>query len=100
MANYTTSTLYSENRKEKMELLNGVSLGKIDTSNISSLQQEVLIIWGEDDKIFPVQMAHELKEVISKKAGIKLIKEASHVPQIEKPKEFNNIILNFLHSGS
>ncbi|CAI8599492.1 unnamed protein product [Vicia faba] len=92
--------LYTENRKEKMELLRGLSLGKIDTSNISPLQQEVLIIWGEDDKIFPVQMAHELKEVISKKARIELIKEASHVPQTEKPEEFNNIILNFLRSSS
>ncbi|KAL5074510.1 hypothetical protein RYX36_013494 [Vicia faba] len=92
--------LYTENRKEKMELLRGLSLGKIDTSNISPLQQEVLIIWGEDDKIFPVQMAHELKELISKKARIELIKEASHVPQTEKPEEFNNIILNFLRSSS
>ncbi|XP_058785997.1 uncharacterized protein LOC131660716 isoform X2 [Vicia villosa] len=92
--------LYTENRKEKMELLGGLSLGKIDTSNISPLQQEVLIIWGEDDKIFPVQMAHELKEVISKKARIELIKEASHVPQAENPEEFNNIIFNFLRSSS
>ncbi|MCI24283.1 monoacylglycerol lipase ABHD6-like, partial [Trifolium medium] len=44
-----------------MELLGGLSLGKVDTSNISPLQQEVLIVWGEDDHIFPVQMAHELK---------------------------------------
>ncbi|CAK8568483.1 unnamed protein product [Lathyrus sativus] len=92
--------LYSENRKEKMELLGGLSLGKIDTSNISPLQQEVLIIWGEDDKIFPVKMAHELKGIISKNARIELMKEASHVPQTEKPEEFNNIILKFLHSSS
>lgn len=92
--------LYSDNRKEKMELLNGLSIGKVDTSNISPLQQEVLVLWGEDDNIFPVQMAHELKEVISKKARLELIKEASHVPQIEKPEEFNNIILNFLQPKS
>ncbi|KAI5403948.1 hypothetical protein KIW84_051189 [Lathyrus oleraceus] len=87
-------------KKEKMELLRGLSLGKIDTSNISPLQQEVLIIWGEDDKIFPVQMAHELKQIISKNARIELMKEASHVPQTEKPEEFNNIIFNFLRSSS
>lgn len=38
--------------------------------------------------------------VISKKARLELIKEASHVPQIEKPEEFNNIILNFLQPKS
>ncbi|CAJ2643750.1 unnamed protein product [Trifolium pratense] len=31
--------LYSDNRKEKMELLGGLSLGKVETSNISPLQQ-------------------------------------------------------------
>lgn len=58
--------LYSDNRKEKMELLNGLSIGQVDISNISPLQQEVLVLWGEDDNIFPVQMAHELKEYVSK----------------------------------
>lgn len=27
--------------------------------------QEVLIVWGEQDQIFPVQLAHELKEYVS-----------------------------------
>ncbi|XP_057432577.1 uncharacterized protein LOC130725355 [Lotus japonicus] len=92
--------LYKENRKEKMELLKAISLGREDTSNLSSLQQEVLIVWGENDRIFPVQMAHELKEAISQKARLELIKDASHVPQLEKPVEFNNIILNFLNASS
>ncbi|CAL0305750.1 unnamed protein product [Lupinus luteus] len=92
-------TLYSENKKEKVELLHGISLGREDTSNISPLQQEVLIIWGENDQLFPVQMAHELKEVISKKARLELIKEASHAPQMEKPREFNNVILKFLQES-
>ncbi|KAL1337705.1 uncharacterized protein LOC107470671 [Arachis duranensis] len=88
--------LYSDNRKEKMELLKGVSLGREEALNISPLQQEVLIVWGEHDRIFPVQMARELREVIGKKASLEVIKDASHVPQIEKAAEFNNIILNFL----
>ncbi|RDX90589.1 Monoacylglycerol lipase ABHD6, partial [Mucuna pruriens] len=91
--------LYAENRKEKMELLKGLTIGRDDTSNISPLQQEVLIVWGEQDRIFPVQLASELKEVISKKARLELIKEASHVPQMEKPGEFNNILLNFLQDS-
>lgn len=31
--------LYSENRKEKMELLKGVTLGRDDAFNLSPLQQ-------------------------------------------------------------
>ncbi|KAF7830406.1 Monoacylglycerol lipase ABHD6 [Senna tora] len=94
------NNLYSENRKEKMELLKGLTLGRDDTPNLAPLQQEVLIIWGEHDQIFPVQMATELKKVISKKTKLELIKNASHVPQIEKPREFNKIVLDFLSSPS
>ncbi|XP_027356147.1 uncharacterized protein LOC113865647 [Abrus precatorius] len=92
--------LYAEHRKEKMELLKGISIGRDDTSKISPLQQEVLIVWGEQDRIFPVQLARELKEVISEKTRLELITEASHVPQLEKPGEFNNIVLNFLQARS
>ncbi|XP_014499835.1 uncharacterized protein LOC106760907 [Vigna radiata var. radiata] len=92
--------LYSENRKEKKELLKGLTIGKDESSTLWPLEQEVLIVWGEQDQIFPVEMARELKEIIGRKARLELIKEASHVPQIEKPREFNNILLNFFQAHS
>ncbi|XP_071729722.1 uncharacterized protein [Rutidosis leptorrhynchoides] len=54
--------LYCENRKEKLELLKGLALGHHDMPKISPLQQEVLIIWGDQDNIFLLDMAKELKE--------------------------------------
>ncbi|GLT73351.1 hypothetical protein SLA2020_452170 [Shorea laevis] len=91
--------LYSDNRKEKIELLKGLTLGRDDTANISPLTQEVLIVWGDRDRIFPLEMATELKEVLGEKARLEVIKNTSHVPQIECPGQFNNIVKNFL-SGS
>nr|KYP45619.1 Monoacylglycerol lipase ABHD6 [Cajanus cajan] len=92
--------LYGENRKEKVELLNGITIGRDQTSHISPLSQEVLIVWGDQDKIFPVQLAYELKEIICENAKLELIKDASHMPQMEKPREFNNILLKFLQEHS
>ncbi|XP_057957763.1 uncharacterized protein LOC131150806 isoform X2 [Malania oleifera] len=54
--------LYTENRMEKIELLRDVSFGKDDTPKISPLKQEVLIVWGEHDQIFLLEMATQLKE--------------------------------------
>lgn len=88
--------LYCENRKEKLELLKGVTLGKHDSPNISPLQQEVLIIWGDQDNIFLVDMAKELKELLGKKASLEVMKKTSHVPQLEHAKNFNKILYNFL----
>uniref|UniRef100_A0A2N9ET77 AB hydrolase-1 domain-containing protein n=1 Tax=Fagus sylvatica TaxID=28930 RepID=A0A2N9ET77_FAGSY len=92
--------LYSENRKEKMELLKGLTLGRDDTANISPLQQEVLIVWGDHDQIFPLEMATELKELLGEKARLEVIKNTSHVPQTECPGQFNNIVKNFLIGSS
>ncbi|CAK9158882.1 unnamed protein product, partial [Ilex paraguariensis] len=53
--------LYTENRREKLELLKGLTLGRDDTVNLSPLKQEVLIVWGDNDQIFLLEKATELK---------------------------------------
>ncbi|XP_040997618.1 4,5:9,10-diseco-3-hydroxy-5,9,17-trioxoandrosta-1(10),2-diene-4-oate hydrolase-like [Juglans microcarpa x Juglans regia] len=92
--------LYSQNRKEKMELLKGLTLGRDDKANISPLLQEVLIVWGDCDKIFPLEMATELKVLLGGKTRLEVIKNTSHVPQIECPGQFNNVIRCFLTGSS
>ncbi|XWS26488.1 hypothetical protein CRYUN_Cryun26dG0036400 [Craigia yunnanensis] len=91
--------LYSENRKEKMELLRGLTLVTLtgdDTVKPAPLQQDVLLVWGDLDQIFPLKMAHELKEHLGKKTRLEVIENTSHVPQIENSAQFNNIVKNFL----
>lgn len=88
--------LYSENRKEKIELLTGLTTEKDDTPQVSALQQDVLLVWGENDRIFPVEMAHELKELLGKKVRLEVIKDTGHVPQLEDTAQFNKIVESFL----
>ncbi|XVF89007.1 hypothetical protein PTKIN_Ptkin19aG0096900 [Pterospermum kingtungense] len=90
--------LYLENRKEKMELLRGLTLvaGDDDTVKLAPLQQDVLIVWGDQDQIFPLKMAHELEDLLGKNTRLEVIKNTSHVPQIENSAEFNNILKDFL----
>uniref|UniRef100_A0A2P2IR10 Uncharacterized protein MANES_03G054200 n=1 Tax=Rhizophora mucronata TaxID=61149 RepID=A0A2P2IR10_RHIMU len=93
-------TLYRDKRNEKLELLQGLTLGRDETASISPLQQNVLVVWGEDDKIFPVEMAKELQGLIGKNVRLEIIQNASHVPQIERPMKFNYTVKNFLCGGS
>ncbi|XP_030538498.1 2-hydroxymuconate semialdehyde hydrolase-like isoform X1 [Rhodamnia argentea] len=88
--------LYSENRKEKIELLRGSTTGKDDTPHVSALQQDVLLVWGENDQIFPVEMATELKELLGKKVRLEVIEKTGHVPQLEDTARFNKIVESFL----
>uniref|UniRef100_A0A1J3I9M3 AB hydrolase-1 domain-containing protein n=1 Tax=Noccaea caerulescens TaxID=107243 RepID=A0A1J3I9M3_NOCCA len=92
--------MYSEKREEKTELLEGLSIGKDDKTNVSPIQQDVMLVWGEQDQVFPLTMAHDLKEMLGKKATLKVIQKTSHIPQTEKPKEFNDIIMSFLLAPS
>ncbi|KAF5726129.1 hypothetical protein HS088_TW23G00870 [Tripterygium wilfordii] len=92
--------LYKEKRKEKQELLEGITLGRDDTVTISPLQQDVLLIWGEHDQIFPLEMGKELKQILGEKARLEVIKTASHVPQLEHPSPFNNMVRGFLCGSS
>ncbi|KAL0394244.1 UNVERIFIED_CONTAM: hypothetical protein Slati_4390600 [Sesamum latifolium] len=96
--------LYSENRKEKLELLKGLSIGQYSqdhTLTIPPLSQEVLIVWGEHDQIFLLERAIELKTLVGgEKTRLQVIKNTSHVPQLERPAHFNTILHNFLHDLS
>ncbi|KAI3881714.1 hypothetical protein MKW92_031982 [Papaver armeniacum] len=89
-------TMMSDNREEKLQLLKGLTIGKDNTIEVSSLQQQVLILWGEHDGIFPVEKAYELKELLGDKVTMEVIKKTSHEPQLENPKIFNDIVMKFL----
>ncbi|KAI3965425.1 hypothetical protein MKX01_042906 [Papaver californicum] len=88
--------LCNENRKERLELLKGTIVGKEDVISILPLQQEVLLVWGEDDPIFPLEKGYELKELIGDKVSMEVMLKTSHTPQIENPKQFNDIVMKFL----
>lgn len=101
--NDCVNQLYSENRKEKMELLRGLTLadeGDDHTVKLAPLQQDVLVVWGDQDQIFPLEMAEELKELLGKKTRLEVIENTSHVPQIENSARFNNIVKTFLCGSS
>ncbi|KFK26352.1 hypothetical protein AALP_AA8G237400 [Arabis alpina] len=88
--------MYSEKREEKTELLKGLTIGRDNKVNVSPIQQDVMLIWGKLDQIFPLKMAHDLREMLGKKATLKVIPRSSHIPQMEKSKEFNSIVMSFL----
>ncbi|EPS61347.1 hypothetical protein M569_13450, partial [Genlisea aurea] len=87
---------YSNNRKEKLGLLKGLSIAHDENVTISPLPQDVLIVWGEKDGLFLVEKAYEIEKLMGKKARLEVMKKTAHVPQMENPSEFNSIVLAFL----
>jgi pimeloyl-ACP methyl ester carboxylesterase len=71
-------------------------LAEQEKGRLSSLDVPVLLIWGERDRVFPLEEYGEpLKETLPH-AKLLVIKEAGHGAYLDKPYEFNELLLDFL----
>ncbi|MGH7262261.1 MAG: alpha/beta fold hydrolase, partial [Nitrospiraceae bacterium] len=62
---------------------------------IGEIRQPTLVIWGEQDEVFPPEVGRELQATI-KGASFALIPKAGHIPQWEQPDVVNPLLITFL----
>lgn len=63
---------------------------------LSEIRHPALILWGEQDRLFPPQVGRDLQTLIPRSRLI-LIPNAGHIPQWEQPQAVNRHITEFLH---
>jgi pimeloyl-ACP methyl ester carboxylesterase len=56
-----------------------------------------LIIWGRNDEIVPVEDAHEYERLIPGARKV-IFEDTGHVPMIERPDRFNELVEQFVRS--
>jgi 2-hydroxy-6-oxonona-2,4-dienedioate hydrolase len=68
---------------------------QLEDTKLSSVHVPTLVVWGANDALLPLSMGERLHAGIG---GSKLIaiKECGHVPELEKPEEFDRALLDFL----
>ncbi|KAL6578334.1 hypothetical protein OROMI_010662 [Orobanche minor] len=59
-----------------------------------------LIVWGDQDRIFPLELANRLKRHLGENAELVVMKNTGHGFTHEKPKEFNRHLKTFLLKSS
>jgi pimeloyl-ACP methyl ester carboxylesterase len=52
------------------------------------------IVWGREDQVLPVGLAHELKRLLPK-AELTIFERCGHLPQVEKAEEFCDLVVRF-----
>ncbi|CAL9075527.1 unnamed protein product [Musa textilis] len=92
--------LFSDNLEEKLELIKGVTIANKDDFHLTPLPQQVLIIWGEHDQIFPVAKAIELQKRLGENARLEVLQNTGHLPQMEDANRFNKLLFSFLLGAS
>ncbi|KDP40902.1 hypothetical protein JCGZ_24901 [Jatropha curcas] len=80
---------------EKRELIHAI-LKNRKLSNLPKITQPTLIIWGDQDQIFPVELAYRLLRHIGRSADLVVVKNAGHAVNLEKSKEFGKHLKSFL----
>ena len=58
----------------------------------------ILILWGEKDPLNPVRIAHQLQTYFGNNADLILLKKAAHLPNFDRPKDYNRALKKFLNS--
>ena len=65
------------------------------TDLLPQIKLPVLLIWGREDNVTPPNVAEDFKRMLPN-AELVFLSECGHAPMMEKPKEFNQVLENFL----
>ena len=69
--------------------------GDVTEEEMQTISVPTLIVWGQEDAVFPIRNADRLSLDI--KGAIKVVfPETGHLSQLEKPEAFNKIVRDFL----
>ena len=82
--------------------LKGIEWSVVDgfAKNHKLITAEVLLIWGEEDKTFPVKHAIEMCSQFNKNCHLIRIKEGALMPHEEQPEQVLKGILSFLQKNA
>jgi pimeloyl-ACP methyl ester carboxylesterase len=64
-------------------------------TRIDEITHPTLVIWGEEDRVFPIAVGEELHQTI-KGSRFTRIPKAGHIPQWERPDLVNQELITFI----
>jgi 4,5:9,10-diseco-3-hydroxy-5,9,17-trioxoandrosta-1(10),2-diene-4-oate hydrolase len=64
-------------------------------ARLKKIKTPMLVIWGRQDRILPVSEGEEALKGLAD-VRLNIMDRAGHLPQIDKPDEFNSTVLDFL----
>jgi pimeloyl-ACP methyl ester carboxylesterase len=62
---------------------------------LGEVKVPVLLVWGREDNLVPVEDADEFERLIPEAEKV-ILDDTGHVPMLERPETFNNLVVEFL----
>ena len=89
------NNMFDEHRTEQAALLDDLPKNRADiTPEMLEDLDDILVVWGRHDPIFPLETGERLAETLG--AELYIIEDADHGPNVEHPNDFNQAVLEFL----
>jgi pimeloyl-ACP methyl ester carboxylesterase len=73
----------------------GVSEDQFEDAKLGYIHVPTLIIWGRNDELIPLAKGEQFRQSISG-SKMAVIDQCGHLPEVEKPAEFNQVLMEFL----
>uniref|UniRef100_A0ACD5YEV1 Uncharacterized protein n=1 Tax=Avena sativa TaxID=4498 RepID=A0ACD5YEV1_AVESA len=84
------------NRNERGEMLEDMIVKDNAALPAPVFQQNILLLWAENDNFFPLEMGKRLKEDLGEKTTLRSIRKAGHLAHLERPCVYNRSLKKFL----
>lgn len=94
-AHYSLQVIKSEGGKNAFRLGRGAAVSAIPESSLRQIAKDTLIVWGENDQLFPVEYGEAASKVIPHAKFLR-VQNAGHLPQMDQTEVFNAALLEFL----
>jgi pimeloyl-ACP methyl ester carboxylesterase len=66
---------------------------------LSEIEVPTLIVWGRNDILVPVSDAATFRELIGDNARAVIFEDTGHLPMLERPSRFNELLRDFIAGG-
>ena len=97
-SSYSIAVLKYKGGQNAFKQGRGTAVSKISEEFLKQIENETLIIWGENDKLFAVEYGEAAVKIIPN-AKLYIIPDAGHLPLMDQPEVFNKILEDFLKNG-
>ena len=94
-SSYSIAVLKYKGGKNAFKQGRGTAVSKIPEELLKQIENETLIIWGKDDKLFPVEYGEAAAKIIPN-AKLHIIQNAGHLSLMDQPEIFNKTLDDFL----
>lgn len=88
--------MFVDQRKERSELLRELLKNGAGIDPLPVLTQRTLVLWGDRDQVFPVDLGYRLQRHLGGECRLEIIKDAGHALQLEGAGKVNGFIRSFL----